>query len=159
VFDLEEVLASTTVKDIAKGVLSQYSDDFFPPDKAGPRQALVVHVRPDGTGRRLHPTDTLHEAGVRPHDRLRVAPEARPGAVNGVRRKQDIVVALSLLEERLERLRAQTSVGAHLMELGRLQRDVLLEHGGDAELIGRVEAAIEKAMAHLGEIEGGRFNG
>ncbi|MCG8425433.1 MAG: effector-associated domain EAD1-containing protein [Proteobacteria bacterium] len=98
-FELERVPASTRVRDVIRIVIDNYHDDFFPPDQTGaPRRAVLDQVNPnDGSGRRLSPDDTLHQAGVRPHDTVRVSPDARAGAVNPNRRKEALVAVKNQL--------------------------------------------------------------
>jgi hypothetical protein len=90
-FGLDGVRASTTVKDVARGVMNNYHDDW-PTASKGPtagqrQQAVVDRVTSDGTTR-LDPRATLHDAGVRPGDTLRVAPERTAGAVNPLMREE-----------------------------------------------------------------------
>jgi len=93
-FELEQLRASTTVAEVAKGVIEgAYSNEFLPSEKGSPRRATLDHVQPDGTSRRLNPTDTLHDAGVRPNAHLRLHPDARAGAVNPFRRYESLVAA------------------------------------------------------------------
>ncbi len=91
-FILDRLRASTRVRDVIQGIMDNYDERFFPADKTGaPRRAVIDRVQDDGCGRRLHPDDTLHDAGVRPHDTLRVSPEARAGAVNPIRQREALV--------------------------------------------------------------------
>jgi len=82
-FAIERVRASTRVKDVARGIMSTYSDDIWPSRGGQKTQAVVDKVMDKGQkGNRLNPTDTLHDAGVRPGDTLRVSPERTAGAIN-----------------------------------------------------------------------------
>jgi hypothetical protein len=95
-FALEQIRASTPVKDIARGVMNSYKDDVWPMTKTGQRQQAVIdRVTPEGTVR-LDPRQTLHDAGVRPGDTLQVSPERTAGAVDPL-----------LREEALARVRVQ----------------------------------------------------
>lgn len=79
-FAASEVQASTTVKDAARLVLEAYRETSWPQARDGqPRPAVVEVLSPDGTTRRVQPHETLHEAGVRPGDTLRVFPESTAG--------------------------------------------------------------------------------
>jgi hypothetical protein len=95
-FALEQLRASTPVKDIARGVMNSYKDEVWPTTKTGQRQQAVIdRVTPEGTVR-LDPRQTLHDAGVRPGDTLQVSPERTAGAVDPL-----------LREEALARVRVQ----------------------------------------------------
>lgn len=79
----------------------------------------------------------LTEAGAPPASRRR--PEA------------ELRADLALLEARTQGLRNPGALGAHLMALGRLRREALLEHPDDTALRRDIEAAIARAMAALEE--------
>jgi nucleoside phosphorylase len=92
-FELDHVRASTRVGDIAQGVMGEYSDAFWPTDKKGHQAPPTVDVRhPSGEVQRLHSDQTLHDAGVRPHDTLSVFPERRAGSVNPFLRAESLTV-------------------------------------------------------------------
>jgi hypothetical protein len=96
-FELSNVPASTTVKDIARAIVTEYQDSAWPRDPNGQaRPAVIDHVSPEGAAQRLEPRDTLHESGVRDGDTLHMAPESTAGGVNPQFR-----------EEHLARARAQ----------------------------------------------------
>ncbi len=81
-FELSPVPASTRLKDIGRATMDNYADPAAPRDKSRVAEHVVIdHVRPEGP-RRLSPERTLHEAGVKSGDTLRVAPERRAGAMN-----------------------------------------------------------------------------
>lgn len=79
----------------------------------------------------------LAEAGAPPASRRR--PEA------------ELRADLALLESRAQGLRSPGALGAHLMALGRLRREALIEHADDTALRRDIEAAIARAMAALEE--------
>lgn len=79
----------------------------------------------------------LAEAGAPPASRRR--PEA------------ELRADLALLESRVQGLRSPGALGAHLMALGRLRREALIEHADDNALRRDIEAAIARAMAALEE--------
>jgi len=86
-YSLDRMPASTRVKDIARGVMHQYSDDVWPSQQGQKTQAIVDQVTEGGQSKRLDPRDTLHDAGVRPGDTLRVAPERTAGAIDPLMRE------------------------------------------------------------------------
>lgn len=79
----------------------------------------------------------LAEAGAPPASRRR--PEA------------ELRADLALLESRTQGLHNPGALGAHLMALGRLRREALIEHADDTALRRDIEAAIARAMAALEE--------
>lgn len=82
-FALDQIRASTRVKDVARGVMNIYGDNVFPSRGDQKNQAVVDMISNKGqSSKRLDPTDTLHDAGVRPGDTLRVSPERTAGAIN-----------------------------------------------------------------------------
>jgi MoxR-like ATPase len=56
---------------------------------------------------------------------------------------------LALLEGRMPGLRSPGALGAHLMSLGRLRREALLDHPDEVPLQREIESAIGRAMAAL----------
>jgi ubiquitin-protein ligase len=100
-FQLERIEASTKVRDVIESVMAEYDDAFFPADEktGAPRRAVMDHVRADGNDLRLHPDTTLHDAGVRPGDTLRVSPDARAGMVHPARRYEALVVVRDQVRE------------------------------------------------------------
>lgn len=87
-FELEQMRASTPVSDVARGVMNSYQDDVWPATRTGQKQQAVVdRVTPEGTVR-LDPRNTLHDAGVRPGDTLRVSLERTAGAVDPLMREE-----------------------------------------------------------------------
>ena len=82
-FGIDQVRASTPVSDVARGVMHQYADEGVWPTRQGQKtQAVVDKVDAAGGSERLDPRQTLHDAGVRPGDTLRVSPERTAGAIN-----------------------------------------------------------------------------
>lgn len=82
-FRLVDAPAQQTVGNVASEVMDQYPEGFIDPR----RPAVIDQVQPDGSGRRLDPDDTLHNAQVRDGDRLRVAAQRTAGAVNPLARQ------------------------------------------------------------------------
>jgi ubiquitin-protein ligase len=82
-FALDQIRASTRVKDVARGVMHNYSSDVWPTHDGQKTQAVVDMISDKGqASKRLDPTDTLHDAGVRPGDTLSISPERTAGAIN-----------------------------------------------------------------------------
>ncbi len=52
-------------------------------------------------------------------------------------------------EAQLPKLRTETALGAHLMALGRLRREAIVDHANDPALRARIEAAVQAAMRVL----------
>ena len=75
-----------------------------------------------------------HQAGTPPGSR-------RPAA--------ELHADLALLDGRAPGLRSPGALGAHLMSLGRLRREALLDHSDDNALLRDIELAIGRAMAAL----------
>ena len=81
-FEINNIRASTLVRDIAQGVIdTQYDSGVF---EAGPgnqgREVVVDRVDPsDGSTQRLNPDRTLHEEGIQEDDSLSVSPESTAG--------------------------------------------------------------------------------
>jgi len=69
------------------------------------------------------------------------APPARPAS--------EITKDLERLEAQVTKLRTETALGAHLMTLGRLRREVLVDHTGETALRARIEAAVQTAMKRM----------
>jgi hypothetical protein len=87
-FAVDRIPASTTAAELARGVMHQYADDVWPSRKGHKTPAVIDKVSPDGaSSQRLDPRDTLHDAGVRPHDTLRISPERTAGAVDPLMRE------------------------------------------------------------------------
>ncbi|MEU8633210.1 effector-associated domain EAD1-containing protein [Amycolatopsis sp. NPDC048633] len=75
-FRIEDAPAQQTMGHIASELIhTQYPGDF-----AGRRQAVVDHVDDRGTRRRVRGEDTLHDAGIRDGDQLRVGFQATAGS-------------------------------------------------------------------------------
>jgi hypothetical protein len=75
--------------------MGEYADTFWPTDKKGHHAPATVDVRrpgPDSEVRRIQSDQTLHDAGVRPHDTLLVRPERRAGSVNPLLRAESLTV-------------------------------------------------------------------
>lgn len=92
-FALDRIRASTTVKDVARGVMSGYIDRAWPSTGGQPTQAVVNRVTPEGERHRLDPRQTLHDAGVRPGDVLNVSPERTAGVIDPNRREEALAKA------------------------------------------------------------------
>ena len=76
-FRLTDAPAHQSVGNVAGEILGQY-----PPFRDSTRPTVVDQVDAEGQGHRLDPEETLHDAGVRDGDRLRVGFQATAGAVN-----------------------------------------------------------------------------
>ena len=61
----------------------------------------------------------------------------------------DLRADLALLESRAPGLRSPGALGAHLMSLGRLRREALIDHPDEMSLQREIESAIGRAMAAL----------
>ncbi len=88
-----EALSSTLVREVAADFFEER--EWPMKDHLGRRQrAVVERVDPEDPERtnRLNPNDTLHDAGVRTNDTLRVLPESVAGAVNPHERLRALVV-------------------------------------------------------------------
>ena len=85
-FRFTDTPAATRVADIAADVLQEYPD-------GGRRMTVTDRVQPDGQGVRLDADQTLHDAGVRDGDRLRVGYQTNAGAVNPSMRDDALVRA------------------------------------------------------------------
>lgn len=92
-FALDHVRASTRVGDVAQAIMEQYEEAFWPTGKGG-KADPVVDLRRGGDRevRRALARQTLHEAGVRPHDLLEVHPERRAGSVNPTRLAESLTL-------------------------------------------------------------------
>jgi len=97
-FELNNLRASTILRDIAQGVLAtQYDQSAMGIGPGGRgRRTTIDHVKPDGSTERCDPDKTLHESNIRDGDTLHVAPESTAGSINPVIR-----------EEALARVRSQ----------------------------------------------------
>jgi hypothetical protein len=62
---------------------------------------------------------------------------------------EEIVLDLEALAAEEPRLRSEVALGAHLMSLGRLRREVLKDHRDSTELRQRVEEAIRRGLSRL----------
>jgi len=94
-FRITDAPAQQTVGNLTAEVVEQYGADF--PDAGLP--AVADQVGPDGQGRRLDPNETLHEAGVRDGDRMRVGFQARAAAVNPVDRQDALYRVLNQIRD------------------------------------------------------------
>jgi len=86
-FRFNDVPAQQAVADLAADTLAEY------PDSGTDRRTVTDRVQANGQGVRLGPESTLHEAGVRDGDRLRVAYETNAGAVNPLYHSEALVRA------------------------------------------------------------------
>ncbi len=91
-FALDDMRASTPVKDVARGVMNSYEKNWPTSSGGGRQQAVVDHVTDEGSAR-LDPRKTLHDAGVRPGATLRVAPERTAGAIDARMRDEALARA------------------------------------------------------------------
>ncbi|MEY9927466.1 hypothetical protein ABH926_002100 [Catenulispora sp. GP43] len=82
-FQITGAPAQQTVANIANDVLYQY-----PTFRDRTRPTVVDLVGPTGQGDRLDPDDTLHDAGIRDGDELRVGFQATAGAVHPQHREE-----------------------------------------------------------------------
>lgn len=88
-FAIDRVRASTRVSDVARGVMHEYADQGVWPTRAEQKtQAVIDKIDAAGGSERLDPRQTLHDAGVRPGDTLRVSPERTAGAINPLLRDE-----------------------------------------------------------------------
>ncbi len=84
-FELGDIPASTSVKDVARVVMSDYQDEgIWPSDKDGKARSVVVdHVDEEtGAHTRLDLQQSLHKSGIKDGDTLAMAPESTAGAIN-----------------------------------------------------------------------------
>jgi hypothetical protein len=80
-FRFTDTPAATTVSDLAADTIAEY-----PVERIGPARPTVTdRVGPSGQAERLDPDETLHGAGVRDSDRLRVGFERRAGGGSAYR--------------------------------------------------------------------------
>jgi hypothetical protein len=95
-FEIQDVSASTKIRDIAQGVIaSQYDPKVFGhgPGEGG-RRTVVDRVEENGSHERLDPEKTLHEHKIREGETLSVSPESRAGAgINPIVREAALVRA------------------------------------------------------------------
>jgi hypothetical protein len=87
------VPASMRVKDLANDVADELVDGWPRGEGDQPRPAVVDRVDKSGARTRLRDDQTLHDAGVRPHDTVVVNPERTAGSVNPQLRYEAIVNA------------------------------------------------------------------
>lgn len=79
-YELTDIPASTSPKDIVRAVMGEYYGETWPTDRSGrSRPAVIDRLEDDGSHRQLEPTSTLHESGIRDGDTLAVAPESTAG--------------------------------------------------------------------------------
>jgi len=90
-FAMDEVRASTRVSEVAESVMGEY-EGSWPKGKAGEKPYTVDAQSPGGEPRRVRSNQTLHDAGVRPHDTLHVHPERRAGSVSPMLLAQSLTV-------------------------------------------------------------------
>lgn len=76
-FEINDIRASTPIRDVAQGViLEAYDSKAFP---GGGRKTVVDRVNPDGSTQRLDPNKSLHESGIKEGETLQVSPESTAG--------------------------------------------------------------------------------
>jgi hypothetical protein len=90
-FRFSDIPASTLISDVTASALSEY------PTATGTHTAVADRVLPNGQGERLRPDHSLHEAGVRDGEQLRVASETNAGAVNPTLRVEALTRARNQL--------------------------------------------------------------
>ena len=86
-FRFTDTPAQQTVADLAADTLAEY------PDHGADRSAVTDLVQPNGQGVRLSPDVTLHDAGIRDGDQLRVAAGGNAGAINPLYHAEALVRA------------------------------------------------------------------
>lgn len=93
-FALRNVPASTRVREIGTGVISQYDPKIWGLDRQGKPRASVVDLQAsDGTITRLNPDTTLHENNIGEDATLHVSPESTAGIHPHVREEALVRVA------------------------------------------------------------------
>ncbi|MGO8673143.1 MAG: ubiquitin-conjugating enzyme E2 [Capsulimonadaceae bacterium] len=94
-FAVENVRASTTVGDLAQGIINQeYSNSpHFSRDAKGKPRNVVADLVDETGAHRLRPDSTLHDAGISEEARVNVHPEGRAGAVSPQIREPALVRA------------------------------------------------------------------
>ncbi|SDT45714.1 effector-associated domain EAD1-containing protein [Actinoplanes derwentensis] len=92
-FRLGDLPAAMRVEDVTASVLSEY------PSAGGSRRAVADRVLSNGQGERMRPDQTLHEAGVRDGEQVRVGYETNAGAVNPALRFEALTRARNQLLE------------------------------------------------------------
>lgn len=100
-FEVTGVQASTRVKDFGRMVVDEAYQSSWP-SQPGQTPHASVDLLPGGDHgqrRRLHNDQTLHDAGVRPHDTVVVNPEATAGSVNPMVRAEATVNARNQIYE------------------------------------------------------------
>jgi MoxR-like ATPase len=81
----------------------------------------------------------------------RVAEGGGP-ALDPVRPVVDIAADIGVLEAQSPAMRSEIALGAHLMALNRLRREIMRDHPGDSELRQRVETVIRQNLQRLEDI-------
>jgi MoxR-like ATPase len=61
----------------------------------------------------------------------------------------DLMDDITTLESQESRLRGEVAIGAHLMALNRLRREILMDHRSNTVLTQRIEGVIERNIAAL----------
>jgi MoxR-like ATPase len=80
--------------------------------------------------------------------------EAGGPALELTRSAADILEDLAVLEAQAPAVRSEVALGAHLMALNRLRREILKDHRDDLELRQRIEAVIQQNLNRLESISG-----
>lgn len=87
-FEINDIRATTPVRDVAQGILSAgYSDQAFGIGGGKGREVVVDLKKPDGSTERLNPDKTLHEQNIKEGNTLDISPESTAGAINAVIRE------------------------------------------------------------------------
>jgi len=81
--EVRDIPASTTVGELARGVLTKEYDPkaFGADDQGRPRPTVVERLAEDGSTQRLNGNQSLQHQGIQDGDTLTVNPESRAGAV------------------------------------------------------------------------------
>lgn len=93
-FELNNIRASTRVKDIAQGVISEAYSETFGGRGRQQRNVTIDHQSADGSTERItDPNKTLHESNVQDGDTMHLAPESTAGSINIVIREEALAKA------------------------------------------------------------------
>jgi hypothetical protein len=93
-FEINDIRASTPVRDVAQGVIAtQYDPKVFQGTGGNRRQVVVDRVNDNGSTERLDPNQSLHDQNIRDGETLHVSPEATAGAVHPFVREEALARA------------------------------------------------------------------
>ena len=79
--------------------------------------------------------------------------EAGGTITSNQRETTDIIEDIQVLERQEESVRTEIALGAHLMALNRLRREVLKDHREDQELRQRIEEVIQRNLARMEKVQ------